>query len=198
MKGRVWNIYIQILDTEYFVSILVTTAWIVHMPLVAEANRRAVEKWYEYVPMGTSWLWCLPATLAAGLVLCFVRRTVTSNVAYWVCRSYRGTIEVLNPNIESGGGPFARGRAPASAMGVWRTPKDEEYANPEGLVGRKVRVYFDGDCTFFEAQVRVPCNRAMVSFCGYRRWRRVRLLTCSSTIDGRATERVRGTHGFWL
>lgn len=40
-------------------------------------------------------------------------------------------------------------------MGVWRTPKDEEYANPLGLVGRKVRVYFDGDCTYFEAQVRV-------------------------------------------
>ena len=69
----------------------------------------------------------------------------------------RGTIEVVNPNadpnVESGGGPFARGRAPASAMGVWRTPKDEEYANPEALVGRKVRVYFDGDCTYFEAQV---------------------------------------------
>lgn len=60
---------------------------------------------------------------------------------------------MLNPNGESGGGPFARGRARASAMGVWRTPKDEEYANPEGLVGRKVRVYFDGDCTFFEAKV---------------------------------------------
>lgn len=65
----------------------------------------------------------------------------------------RGTIEVLNPNGESGGGPFARGRARASAMGVWRTPKEEEYANPQGLVGRKVRVYFDGDCTFFEAKV---------------------------------------------
>lgn len=65
----------------------------------------------------------------------------------------RGTIEVLNPNAESSGGPFARGRAPASAMGVWRTPKNEEYANPLGLVGRKVRVYFDGDCTYFEAQV---------------------------------------------
>eukprot|EP00752_Nemacystus_decipiens_P004070 g3725.t1 len=70
----------------------------------------------------------------------------------------RGTIEVINPNAdpnaESGGGPFARGRAPASAMGVWRTPKDEEYANPEELIGRKVRVYFDGDCTYFEAQVK--------------------------------------------
>eukprot|EP00903_Cladosiphon_okamuranus_P016857 g15545.t1 len=70
----------------------------------------------------------------------------------------RGTIEVINPNsdpnAESGGGPFARGRAPASAMGVWRTPKNEEYANPEALVGRKVRVYFDGDCTYFEAQVK--------------------------------------------
>lgn len=69
----------------------------------------------------------------------------------------RGTIEVINPNadpnVESGGGPFARGRVPASAMGVWRTPKDEEYATPEALVGRKVRVYFDGDCTYFEAQV---------------------------------------------
>lgn len=62
---------------------------------------------------------------------------------------------MLNPNVESGGGPFARGRAKPSAMGVWRTPKDEEYANPEGLVGRKVRVYFDGDCTFFEAQVHL-------------------------------------------
>lgn len=70
----------------------------------------------------------------------------------------RGTIEVVNPNadpnIESGGGPFARGRAPASAMGVWRTPKEEEYATPAALVGRKVRVYFDGDCTYFEAQVQ--------------------------------------------
>lgn len=60
-----------------------------------------------------------------------------------------------DPNVESGGGPFARGRAPASAMGVWRTPKNEEYATPEALVGRKVRVYFDGDCTYFEAQVCV-------------------------------------------
>lgn len=72
----------------------------------------------------------------------------------------RGTIEVVNPNadpnVESGGGPFARGRAPASAMGVWRTPKNDEYATPEALVGRKVRVYFDGDCTYFEAQV--PCK----------------------------------------
>ncbi|CAM9641707.1 unnamed protein product, partial [Ectocarpus fasciculatus] len=70
----------------------------------------------------------------------------------------RGTIEVINPNadpnVESGGGPFARGRAPASAMGVWRTPKNDEYATPEALVGRKVRVYFDGDCTYFEAQVK--------------------------------------------
>lgn len=64
----------------------------------------------------------------------------------------RGTIEVLNPNGDTGGGPFAR-RARASAMGVWRTPKEKEYADPEGLVGRKVRVYFDGDCTFFEAKV---------------------------------------------
>lgn len=38
-------------------------------------------------------------------------------------------------------------------MGVWRTPSDEEYKDPEGLIGRKVRVYFDGDCTYFEAQV---------------------------------------------
>lgn len=70
---------------------------------------------------------------------------------------HRGTIEVVNPNadpnVESGGGPFARGRAPESAMGVWRTPKNDEYATPEALVGRKVRVYFDGDCTYFEAQV---------------------------------------------
>ena len=79
----------------------------------------------------------------------------------------RGTIEVINPNsdpnAESGGGPFARGRAPASAMGVWRTPKNEEYANPEALIGRKVRVYFDGDCTYFEAQVMWYCY---VSFAG--------------------------------
>ena len=66
----------------------------------------------------------------------------------------RGTIEVLNPNAESGGGPFARGRVKASAMGVWRTPNEGEYADPEGLVGRKVRVYFDGDCTYFDAKVR--------------------------------------------
>lgn len=58
---------------------------------------------------------------------------------------------MLNPNVEPGGGPFARGRA--QAMGVWRTPKGNEYANPEGLIGRKVRVYFDGDCTYFEAEV---------------------------------------------
>lgn len=69
------------------------------------------------------------------------------------CRR-RGTIEVLNPNAESGGGPFARGRVKASAMGVWRTPNEGEYANPEGLIGRRVRVYFDGDCTYFEAKVR--------------------------------------------
>lgn len=61
-----------------------------------------------------------------------------------------------DPNVESGGGPFARGRAPASAMGVWRTPKNEEYADPEALIDRKVRVYFDGDCTYFEAQVMLP------------------------------------------
>lgn len=57
----------------------------------------------------------------------------------------------MNPNVEPGGGLFARGRA--QAMGVWRTPKGNEYANPEGLIGRKVRVYFDGDCTYFEAEV---------------------------------------------
>lgn len=61
---------------------------------------------------------------------------------------------MLNPNAESGGGPFARGRVKASAMGVWRTPNEGEYANPEGLIGRRVRVYFDGDCTYFEAKVR--------------------------------------------
>lgn len=81
---------------------------------------------------------------------------------------HRGTIEVVNPNsdpnAESGGGPFARGRAPASAMGVWRTPKNEEYANPEALVGRKVRVYFDGDCTYFEAQVIFVVQCCRLSF----------------------------------
>lgn len=87
---------------------------------------------------------------ARGLTLFFVCVAYRSDP---IPPLYRGTIEVLNPNIESGGGPFARGRAKPSAMGVWRTPKDDEYANPEGLVGRKVRVYFDGDCTYFEAQV---------------------------------------------
>lgn len=64
---------------------------------------------------------------------------------------------MLNPNAEPGGGPFAR-RLARAAMGVWRTPKDDEYANPQGLVGRKVRVYFDGDCTYFEAQVNLTLN----------------------------------------
>lgn len=67
-----------------------------------------------------------------------------------------------DPNVESGGGPFARGRAPASAMGVWRTPKNDEYATPEALVGRKVRVYFDGDCTYFEAQVLCKLVKGLV------------------------------------
>lgn len=85
----------------------------------------------------------------------------------------RGTIEVVNPNsdpnVDSGGGPFARGRVPASAMGVWRTPKNDEYANPEALVGRKVRVYFDGDCTYFEAQVTLtlPVTLAFTPSCLY-------------------------------
>lgn len=83
---------------------------------------------------------------------------------FLVCR---GTIEVINPNGDNtGGGPFARGRARASLMGVWRTPKGEEYANPQGLVGRKVRVYFDGDCTFFEAKVNlhsVNCSASLIN-----------------------------------
>lgn len=88
--------------------------------------------------------------------------------------SNRGTIEVINPNadpnVESGGGPFARGRAPASAMGVWRTPKNDEYATPEALVGRKVRVYFDGDCTYFEAQVCMHTCGATLPTCWYLGW----------------------------
>lgn len=49
-------------------------------------------------------------------------------------------------------------------MGVWRTPKEEEYATPAALVGRKVRVYFDGDCTYFEAQVFAPSQQAQNLF----------------------------------
>ena len=92
-----------------------------------------------------------PSELTTAVTTSFLpERPATSNVMNIAIRR-RGTIEVLNPNVESGGGPFARGRA--QAMGVWRTPKSHEYANPEGLIDRKVRVYFDGDCTYFEAQV---------------------------------------------
>ncbi|CAM9293989.1 unnamed protein product, partial [Discosporangium mesarthrocarpum] len=68
--------------------------------------------------------------------------------------SCRGTLEIEgtgNEETEGQAGPMAR--RPGAGMGVWRTPLDSEYADPVGLVGRRVRIYYDGDCHYYSGKV---------------------------------------------